>query len=175
MPFNRQLLISTPDASRGSDHPHPTAYCTTRTREWCAIISFKSVRQFPTGTSPYSSPCSPNLTTLTTNASCTRENYSRTPSYLCIATIHHSLLRSTARHQIVLGAARCSTTQQMLIALQHLTGDVLGERPELIQPSSIRQTTARPGATRSSHEKGDPEVWFGSRVCILAHEGARGW
>jgi len=28
---------------------------------------------------------------------------------------------------------------------------------------------------RRGREKGDPGVWFGSRVCILAREGARGW
>jgi len=61
------------------------------------------------------------------------------------------------------------------IAQPHLTANVPGERPELIQPSSSRQTTARPGATRRGCEKGDPGVWFRSWVCILACEGVRGW
>ena len=116
----------------------PAAHYTTRTRESRAIISFESARQFPTGSSPYSAPPSPNLTTFTTNAS-------HTPSYFCITTIRHSILRSTTRRRIVLGAAQCSTMQQTLIVPPHLNGNVQGERPELIQPSSSRQTTARPG------------------------------
>ena len=99
-----------------------------------AIILFKSACQFPTSTSPYFAPCSPNLTTLTTNGSRTREKYSRTPSYLCISTIRHSILRSTTWCRRFLGAARCSTKQQTLIAPPHLTGNVPGECPKLIQP-----------------------------------------
>ena len=44
-----------------------------------------------------------------------------------------------------------------------------------MQPSSSRQTTVRSGAMRRGREKGDLGVWFGSQVCILACEGARGW
>ena len=40
---------------------------------------------------------------------------------------------------------QCSTTQQTLIAPPRLTGDIPGEHPELIRPSSSHQTTARPG------------------------------
>ena len=65
--------------------------------------------------------------------------------------------------------------QQTLIALPRLTGDVPGKRPELTQPSSSHQIKARLGATRRGRENGYPGVWFGSRVCILAHEGVHGW
>ena len=76
----------------------PVANKTTFLGNLRAIFPFKSARQSPTGTSPYSSAHSPNLTTLTTITS-------HNPSYLCIATIHQSI-SSTARHRPLFLAPR---------------------------------------------------------------------
>ena len=49
-----------------------------------------------------------------------------------------------AASAIVLGATRRSTMLQTLYSPPHLTRNIPGERPEISQPSSSHQTTARP-------------------------------
>ena len=71
---------------------------------------------------------------------------------------------------IDLGSTCRSTTLQTLYSPPHLTGNVPDECSELSQLSSSHQTMARPQATRKGHGKGDPGIWFGSRMCIAAHE-----
>jgi len=96
----------------------------------------KSAHQFPTGTSPYFTPPSTNLTTLTTNASRTWGKRSLHP--LIPLHRYNSPLSFEEHHttRIVLGTARCLNTKQTSIARPHLTGDVPDEHLELIQPSS---------------------------------------
>ena len=133
-------------------------------------FQFKFPRQFPTDSSPYSALCSPNFTTLTTNTSHTREKYFRSPSYLCIGTIHNSVPGITWHPPLFLVPHDAQPHDRRYVAPPHLTGNVPGERKELLQLSSSHQATARPKAMRRSRGKDNPGVWFGSWVCILARE-----
>ena len=135
-PFNRELFKSTPRCLPWLGSSPSLLYTRQPAMGICAPLFHSNLRTNSQPAPRLTPHLAHQISPLTTNASRTRGKYSRTPSYLCIATIHHSISRSTVRRRIVLGATRCSTTQT-LIAPPHLTGNVPGERTELLQPLPV--------------------------------------
>ena len=72
--------------------------------------------------------------------------------------------------QTVLRTVRCGAEQPMLIARPHLRG-CPGWARRIATTLVQSPDHGKIGAARRGHGKGDPGIWYGAQVCILAHEG----
>ena len=151
MPFNEQLFnwhTAMPPVARIIPVTHKTT-CPGNLR---AI--FHSNLHANSQLAPHLTPhLAHQISPLTTNASrtrekysCRQEKYSRTPAYLCITTICHSILSTVRRRPLFLASCDARPCYRRYIAPPHLTENVPGERPEAHIQSSDH------GKTKSNEE-----------------------